>query len=332
MARRPQDFHGFYGQRRRVEFLRQQIKGALELGKPAPHLLLVGPSGVGKTTLARALAKDYGTDFHEVLGKNATPDLLCELAVGLAAKDFVFVDEAHRLRGDAQEFFYTWIDSGYVADRLEAGAEAERDKAGHLLVKPFTLILATDQEGELLDALHKRVWHVIPFDDYTEQELVEIGRAVASGLGLTLTPQAMRKVASVCQGLPRRLEHILKGAQLHYHADLGRDLAERDVQQYLRAAGTSDDGIDGRQQQYLRLLHDEGAVGLDTMASLLKSDRESVRARVEAPLVWARLVRVTQAGRVLTPKGTRWVQAHPETDANQDAEEGRDDGDGRDGG
>src|SRR5262249_15232788 len=140
--------------------------------------------------------------------------------------------------------------------------------------------------------------------DYTLEELIEIGRVVAHGLGMEVTPQALRKVALACQGRPRQVEHILDGMLLHFHADMDQALGPRDVQCYLEAAGIAPEGIDARQELYLQMLYEEGTAGLGTLASLLSTDQESVLTHIEPPLLRLRLVRIRrQDGRLLTPRG-----------------------------
>jgi Holliday junction resolvasome RuvABC ATP-dependent DNA helicase subunit len=294
-------------------------------------MLLIGPSGCGKTTLAEALTREYGTICHKILGKVATPHQICERALRLETFDFLFVDEAHRLRDISQEVFYELTDSEHLTDWpltdwLEPGSEAQakakdrRDEAGKLLVHPFTLILATDQPAKLLKALYRRMEKIVALDSYTEEELIEIAKKVAEKLDLTPTARALRKVVSACQGLPCNVKTILGNLQLYYHADSLRDLTEPDVQHYLDADGRSPEGLDDRQQHYLWLLHELGTASLGTLASLLGTDPEDVHTHIEPELLRLRFVIRRQDGRTLTPNGMAWTQTHAQEKQNPDQE------------
>jgi len=293
-----------------VYFLRRQLAGAQAHGEPCPHLLFTGPSGIGKTTLARALAAEAGTTCLELHGK-ATPRQLCEALITLAKGDFLFVDEAHNLPRDAQEALYSVIDGGTMRDCLDDPAKGRRDASGKLLIEPITVILATNQPSKLLEALYKRMEHTVSLSDYSRAELVEIVAAVASKQELSLSPHAMGRIAVVSQGQPRRLVQVLRGLRRHYHADMkSRQLSIDDVRKFLADAGIDALGLDTQQQLYLRKLGKLGAASLATLANLLGSDADDVADHVEPGLIKLGYVRICQAGRELTQAGCKWVRQY----------------------
>jgi Holliday junction DNA helicase RuvB len=138
MPRLP-NFHGFIGQRRTVEFLRKQVRGALAHGQALGHLLLHGASGMGKTKLARALAQEYGTECKTVHGKKASTREICAKIVTMKKGDFLFMDEAQGLPRDSQELLFQVIDGDRVTKwlgHIDAGKETSNwDENGkHLVV------------------------------------------------------------------------------------------------------------------------------------------------------------------------------------------------------
>ncbi len=304
-------FHGFYGQEQVVAFLNKQLQGAKALGKPMPHLLIGGSSGMGKTKLASSLAKEYGSTYHRVLGK-PSPRQICDYIVHLEAGDFLFLDESHALKRDAQELLFELIDAGKVKDLFQGqdpqDINVKRDKQGKLLAQPCTVILATDQPGKLLEALLRRVKHRVVLSMYAEDELEEIGRATASKIGIVVSDLAMKRIALAGQGQPRRMEQILEGIQLCFYKNPKRQIKTEHVKEYLDSAGIDSEGIDHIQQLYLRCLGRLGQTGLETIGHQLDSDIDYVKSQVEPGLKRKGFVVITKAGRELTPDGRQWYK------------------------
>jgi Holliday junction resolvasome RuvABC ATP-dependent DNA helicase subunit len=306
--RRPNDFHGFYGQRPKVRFLKKQLQGAQALGQPMPHLLITGPTGGGKTRLANALAQEAGAQRWTVHGK-ASPSHLCGTLVQMSKGDFLFCDEAHSLGRESQQALYEVIDHGRMKDLLDDKTIGQRDKDGWLIIAPITIILATDQPSKLLQALRKRMEHTIPLPDYPVAELVAIGEAKAKELDVLVSPQGMHTLAEAAQGRPRRVEQNLKGMKRHFH-NQKRQLTTKDVREYFRAAEIDAQGLDAQQQLYMQKLANLGRASLNTMAALLNTDAEEVEANVEAGLVKLGFVCKLRVGRQLTPAGEKWLRAY----------------------
>jgi Holliday junction resolvasome RuvABC ATP-dependent DNA helicase subunit len=305
--RKLESFHGFFGQRKAVRFLTGQLKGAQAHGEPCPHLLFIGPSGMGKTRLARALAEEAGTALHPVHGRAKPADLVGQLA-RLKDADFVFLDEAHRLGREAQTLMLGVIDDFRAPDLLDPTAEAQRDQDGRLVIAPLTVVLATDQPGQLLEALHRRMEHVVHLADYARAELVEIAAASASELGLLITPQGLGVLADASQGQPRRALQLLKGLRREHSGDRQPEITKQDVRTYLDAADIGRLGITPEQRAYLVRLRKLGSASLATLAALVGADEDYVAGRLEPGLVKLDFIRKGRYGRKLTPAGMAWVR------------------------
>ena len=319
MARRLPDFHGFIGQRGIVEFLCQQLAGAQERGVIFPHLLLQGASGMGKTHLARALARENKTTCVSLIGKNS-PALICEKLIGMGTSDFLFLDEAHDLPKDSQEFLLEVIDAtrdsvGEVTDKLGPQVPANRNN-GKLQVPQVTFILATDRAGKLAKALLKRMELVKQLTDYSEQEMGEIGTRVATNLGIAIKKQAINLVSRTSQGSPRRIKHVLLGMSRHYGTSK-KEWTTEDVRQYLVADGCDPEGLQAPQVRYLHRLHAIGQASQETLAAIIELDPEYLYHNVEIPLIKVGLVTIGCRGRELTTQGVAWVvQRQANTNGN----------------
>src|SRR5262249_29437483 len=188
--------------------------GARARGEPFPHALFMGPSGAGKTLLARALATEFDTTVINAMGYD-TREKLAQKLSELRACDFLFIDESHRLGPYEQELICEAITEQSIPNLHRTGGQnTPEEKRG--IVQPWRLILATDQPSRLLDALLKRVVIRETLGEYPLRELREIVATLATRTRLLLSPQAATKIATASGGLPRRAEHLLGELRLYF--------------------------------------------------------------------------------------------------------------------
>lgn len=302
MARPLPTLHGFVGQRKTVETLRAHIQGAIGKSEPLPPTLLVGPSGIGKTKLAQAIASEMATNFVELYSP-ATPRKwqVIETLRALKPLDVAFIDEIHAFPGECQELLYPAID-------LHRVPEVDADK--HRIVPdkwvdiaPFTMIAATDQPGTLRKALKSRFVMQFHMEYYDVSELRQIVLNHAAELGILLTPQAATRLAEAARGIPRfacrRLESYRISAQ-----DLAQEVSKGTIDRYLATIGINENNLSSTDMRYLGILRDRGGMAsLDTLALQLNLDVISVRNDVESYLVRRGLIGIERGGRVLTLQG-----------------------------
>jgi len=308
MLERSHPFRGFIGQRTIVNRLQRQLEGSQSLREPFPHTLFMGPSGVGKTELTRALAAEFGSNIIISQCNQAPWEIATDLET-LKVGDFLFLDEAHNLKPSLQEILYQVIDDGLIADVSPKGKTHQSQGPDPISISPCTIVLATDQPGRLNNALIKRIPIKVALNFYSEQEMQEIVDLHATGLNLLLSPQASRRVAKVSGGLPRNAKHYLQNLRRHIPGAETSRITTQQVSGFLLDFGIDSMGFSDQERRYLRYLEGAERASLDTLASYLGQDSEYVRRQIEPQLVQRNaFVSITNTGRRLTPAGQQWLE------------------------
>lgn len=157
MARPPKDFNDFIGQSRIVSYLKRLVSGAIELGRPCPSLLLTAPTGSGKTSLARAIATEYGTTLHSLFaGEETKPVDICRILMELHHGDIFFVDEAHSLTQNAAQILFMALDDHNVWDSAKAAGQVG-EMAVRVCIREVVANLSSDELAPLPRAIRKRL-------------------------------------------------------------------------------------------------------------------------------------------------------------------------------
>jgi Holliday junction DNA helicase RuvB len=316
-------FFDFVGQRKLVDVLCRQLAGAMARKEPFPHTLFLGPSGVGKSLLARMLVKEYGTNLIEGMGYDDHVALSRKLSL-LGLNDFLFIDECHRLGPLQQELLCEAIDRKSIPAPGGKGSERETEGDKRIALPPWSLALATDQPGRLLDALLKRVVLPVYFDYYPARELKEVVADLATRSNILVSPQAAGLVARVACGLPRKAKLLLQNLRLFHPDAETKQLGIEHVREFLGAIGTDQTGLGPMEVRYLEAVADLGGASLESIALVIGTDKTFVRRQIEAPLVRRALVTIAPGGRRLTPSGQKWVEEHrtshpePPTETDED--------------
>jgi Holliday junction DNA helicase RuvB subunit len=210
-ATRPRSFDDFIGQRRAVDNLLLAARAAGARGEPLGHVLLFGPAGLGKTTIARLLAAACGSGIQEVVaGHVADPHQLISLLARLREGEFLFIDEIHGLGTACEEALYPALEDGRVDVVVR---DRSRTRTIRVRLEPFTLVGATTRLGALSEPFRARFRLKERLEPYGEEELAEIVARAAGRLGSPVTFEAAREVAARSRGTPREAIQLLERAR-----------------------------------------------------------------------------------------------------------------------
>jgi Holliday junction DNA helicase RuvB len=301
-ALRPKRLTELIGQNRVREQLSLVLEGALRRGRAADHVLLSGPPGLGKTTLAMIISAELGAPMRITSGPaiERAGDLAAILST-LAEGEVVFIDEIHRVARPAEELLYLAMEDFRVDVVIGKGPGAT---AIPLDIAPFTLVGATTRAGLLPAALRDRFGFTAHLDFYEPEELGVIVRRSAGLLGVTVTEDGADEIASRSRGTPRIANRLLRRvrdfAEVRGNGVVTRDSARAALELY----EVDESGLDRLDHAVLGALVRKfggGPVGLSTLAVAVGEEAETVEVVAEPFLVRVGLMARTPRGRVATP-------------------------------
>ncbi|HLJ83427.1 MAG TPA: Holliday junction branch migration DNA helicase RuvB [Candidatus Eremiobacteraceae bacterium] len=299
---RPAGFDRYVGQKPVVENLKISIEAAKRRGEPLEHVLVHGPPGLGKTTLANIIARDMGATFHQVSGPTLErPGDLVGILTNLQAGDVLFIDEIHRLPRVVEEFLYPAMEDFAIDFMVDKGAYAKTIK---ISLKRFTLVGATTRAGMLSAPLRDRFGIVHHLEYYTPDELCEIVTHSASVLGVALEPGGAREIAARARGTPRVANRLLR--RLRDYAEVkANGVIDLDVAKAALELERIDLlGLDALDRAFLNALigqYNGGPVGIGALAASLNEEEATLIDVVEPYLMQIGFLQRTAAGRRATP-------------------------------
>ena len=307
-ALRPKSLQEFVGQKRVANQIDLLLKAARERKSVADHLLLSGPPGLGKTTLAMIIATEMDAPIRITSGPaiQHAGDLAAILST-LVEGEILFLDEIHRMSRPAEEMLYLAMEDFRVDVIVGKGAGAT---AIPLALPRFTLVGATTRAGSLPSPLRDRFGFTAQLDFYEDDELCTIVKRSADLLGIAIDESAVTEIGSRSRGTPRVANRLLRRVRdfSQVHGD-GR-LTHSDAQAALAMYEVDAIGLDRLDKALLDLLvrrFNGGPVGLTTLAMALGEEAETLEGLAEPFLVRRGLIARTPRGRVATPEGWRHV-------------------------
>ena len=283
---RPQRLDEYVGQREAVESLRVSVEAARQRGEPVDHVLLYGPPGLGKTTLAHIIANEMGTTIVATSGPalERGADLM-GILTNLAEGDLFFIDEVHRLPRVVEELLYPAMEDFAVNFIIDKGLHA---RTLRYALRPFTLVAATTRPGMLSSPLRERFGIFHHLDFYSEEELCQIVLRSASILGASVERPGAEEIARRARGTPRIANRLLRRVR-DYAQVKGDGVITRAVaHDALDREGVDGCGLDRLDRRFLTAIIEQyggGPVGIDAVAATINDEAESLVEMVEPYLL-----------------------------------------------
>lgn len=303
---RPHSFEEYVGQEKVKKLISMYVTAAKGRGEALDHVLLYGPPGVGKTTLANIIASEMGVSIRVTSGPAIErPGDLAAILTNLAENDVLFIDEIHRLNRSVEEVLYPAMED-YVLDIMVGKGPSARSI--RLNLPHFTLIGATTRAGMLTSPLRDRFGVICRLDMYTPEQLNRIVTRSAAILGVETRPEGCMALARRSRGTPRIANRLLKRvrdyAQVHADGVITGEVADS----ALNMLGIDELGLDDDDRRILSAIVDKfggGPVGLDTLAASTGDEDVTIEDVVEPFLLQLGFISRTPRGRIALPAAYR---------------------------
>ncbi|MBN2801422.1 MAG: Holliday junction branch migration DNA helicase RuvB [Deltaproteobacteria bacterium] len=303
-ALRPKNLDDYIGQERIVDNMRVYIRAARERGEALDHVLLAGPPGLGKTSLAYVLAEEMGARLHTASGP--TLERGGELAAilnNLDQGEVLFIDEIHRMNRAVEEILYPAMEDFEIDVMMGQGPGAQSVK---IPLRPFTLVGATTRSGMLTAPLRARFGIHATLDYYSVAELERVVLRSAAQLEVPITPPGAFELARRSRGTPRIANRLLRRLRDFAQVEGDGTVDTALTRMALERLEVDDEGLDKLDRRILHAIgvkFSGGPVGLDTLAASLGESRDTIEETCEPFLIQKGFLTRTPRGRVLTPRG-----------------------------
>jgi len=308
---RPRSLDDFVGQERVKEQLGIALAAAKARGEALDHVLLVGPPGLGKTSLAFIVREELGVGIRSVAGPALERKDIAAILTSVEARDVIFVDEIHRMSSAAEEILYPALEDFRLDIVMGQGAAA---RTLTLDLPPFTLVGATTRTGLLTSPLRDRFGMTFRLDYYDPGQLAQIVKRSARILGVEIADDAADEISGRSRGTPRIANRILRRvrdvAQVRHEGSISTAIAR----EALELLEVDEAGLERIDRALLRTIvekFDGGPVGLTTLAASLGEEPDTIEDVYEPFMLQLGYIQRTPRGRTITKLGRAHVGAAP---------------------
>lgn len=315
---RPRDFKNYIGQARLKKNLKLAIDAAKKRDEPMDHVLLYGPPGLGKTTMATVIANEMGASIRVTSGPAIERSAdLASLLTNLQDGDILFIDEIHRLHRSIEEVLYSAMEDFKLDIILGKGPSA---KSLRLDLPKFTIIGATTRTGTLAAPLRDRFGMIHRLEFYTPEEIEQVIKRAASILGVKISDEAAKELSLRARLTPRIANRLLK--RVRDYADVNGDGiidAKLNISA-LELLDVDNLGLEPADRMLLNAIIDKyqgGPVGVDSLAALIAEERSTIEDFYEPYLMQVGLLVRTSRGREVTDKAYKHLNKTKSKNSNQ---------------
>ena len=299
---RPKRLEDYLGQTKVKENIDIFIQATKNRGEALDHVLLYGPPGLGKTTLANIVSNELGVNFHSTSGPvmDRTGDM-ASILTNLGEKDVLFIDEIHRLNRVVEEYLYSAMEDFKIDLMIGEGPTARSMKIN---LNRFTLIGATTRIGLLTSPLRSRFGVDLRLEYYSPEELKMIIQRSADLLGVKITAEGADELSLRARGTPRIANRLLKRVRDYAEVKADGVIDQKVARSALSMFEVDEMGLDNLDRQILETIivkFDGGPVGIETIAAAVSDDKDTIEDVYEPFLIREGLIVKTPRGRKATP-------------------------------
>ncbi len=321
-ALRPKFLAEFIGQTKTCANLKIFVDAAKQRGEALDHVLIAGPPGLGKTTLAQIIARELGVGFRATSGPViARAGDLAAILTNLQANDVLFIDEIHRLSPVVEEILYPAMEDNKLDLIIGEGPAA---RSVQIDLPPFTLVAATTRSGLLTTPLRDRFGIPLRLDYYSATDLSDIVTRAGKLLDMIITQKGAYEIAKRSRGTPRVAGRLIRRVRDIVSSLNVEEIDEKTADQALKQLDVDDHGLDHMDQRYLKVIAEHyagGPVGIETLSATLGEERDVLEDVIEPFLLQKGLVQRTPRGRMLSSAGFKYLGLEkPKTERSQQGE------------
>jgi len=306
---RPSKLDEMIGRKQEKKAIKMMIDSAKQRGEVVDHILFYGPPGLGKTTFAFAIANEIGSSIRITSGPAIERQGdLAAILTNLKENDVLFIDEIHRLSRVVEEILYPAMEDRALDIVMGKGPSA---KTIRLSLEPFTLIGATTQIGKISSPMRDRFGLIQRLDFFDDEDMIEILQRAAVLWSVEIDSDALKLLSLASRGTARVGLRLLRRVRDYAQSNNQKSVNTDTVNSTMELLGIDDLGLENIDREILRVIFfnfDGGPVGVSTLAASVSEEVSTILDVHEPYLMKCGLIKRTSRGRVLTPKGIKYVQ------------------------